>query len=205
MGWWSYKNSRKLEEVSKNLNEQEVETELYKVRERVNATFFGLILLKRQKDLLNNYLDLLESRISNIESAIKNGLMLASDQNSIVAEQIKIQQQVKETEIKIDAFCAILSDLTGKEISSDAELILPEISVTKDQNLNRPELLSFDFRIQQLEASKSLVKSSRMPKAFGFATLGYGSPPGNDFFTDEFGTYAAYWSRDKLENIRLEQ
>ena len=28
----------------------------------------------------------------------------------------------------------------------------------------------------------SLSQSKRMPKAFGFATLGYGNPPGQDFF-----------------------
>ena len=28
-----------------------------------------------------------------------------------------------------------------------------------------------------------------MPKAFGFATLGYGNPPGSDFFRDEFAPY----------------
>ncbi|MFN2312962.1 MAG: TolC family protein, partial [Bacteroidales bacterium] len=36
---------------------------------------------------------------------------------------------------------------------------------------------------QQLEVSKSLLKSQRMPKAFGFAQAGYGSPPGNNFLS----------------------
>jgi outer membrane protein TolC len=31
--------------------------------------------------------------------------------------------------------------------------------------------------------------SKRMPKAFGFATLGYGNPPGSNFFKDEFAPY----------------
>ncbi|HBQ81602.1 MAG TPA: hypothetical protein DD745_01800 [Bacteroidales bacterium] len=34
-----------------------------------------------------------------------------------------------------------------------------------------------------------MVQSKRMPKAFGFATLGYGNPPGMDFFNDSFDTY----------------
>ncbi len=208
------KNTRKLEEVSLQLSEQEVETELYKVREMVNGTFFGLILLKRQKELLGNYLDLFENKVSSIESAIENGMMLNSDKSSVVAEQIRLRQQVKETEIKISALCEVLSDLTGKNIDPDTEIILPELSVTKDQDLNRPELQSFDFRIQQLEAGKSLIKSSRMPKAFGFATLGYGSPPGNDFFTDEFGTYAVFgagiswkildWNNSKRDRQKIE-
>jgi outer membrane protein TolC len=34
-----------------------------------------------------------------------------------------------------------------------------------------------------------LIDSKRMPKAFGFATLGYGNPPGSNFFKDEFAPY----------------
>ncbi len=208
------KNSRELEEASLQLSEQEIEIELYKVREKVNSTFFGLILLKRQKELLNIYLVLFENKISNIESAIENGIMLPSDKNSILAEQIKLRQQIKETEIRISAYCEILSDLTAKDIQSDTELILPDLSVKKNQDINRPELMGLDFRIRQLEAGKSLIKSSRMPKAFGFATLGYGSPPGNDFFNDEFGTYAIVgagiswkifdWNNSKRDRQKIE-
>jgi outer membrane protein TolC len=47
----------------------------------------------------------------------------------------------------------------------------------------------FDLRREQLEASLRVTNSKRMPKAFGFATLGYGNPPGNNFFRDEFAPY----------------
>jgi outer membrane protein TolC len=208
------KNRRELEVLGLQLSEQEIETELYKVREKVNNTFFGLILLKRQKELLNNYLDLFKNRISSMESAINNGMMLPGDKNSILAEQLKLKQQLTETEIKISALCEILSDLTGKIIIPETELLLPDISPERDPEIKRPELLGLDFRIKQLEAGKSLIKSNRMPKAFGFATLGYGSPPGNNFFTDEFGSYAVVgagisweildWNNSKREKQKID-
>ncbi len=34
-----------------------------------------------------------------------------------------------------------------------------------------------------------VIESKRMPKAFGFATLGYGNPPGSNFFKNEFAPY----------------
>jgi outer membrane protein TolC len=34
-----------------------------------------------------------------------------------------------------------------------------------------------------------VIESKRMPKAIGFATLGYGNPPGSDFFKNEFAPY----------------
>jgi outer membrane protein TolC len=55
--------------------------------------------------------------------------------------------------------------------------------------LHRPEIQIFDLRKEQLSAGLQMVQSKRMPKAFGFATLGYGNPPGSDFFNDSFDTY----------------
>jgi outer membrane protein TolC len=55
--------------------------------------------------------------------------------------------------------------------------------------LSRPELQIFDLRREQLEATLQVIQSKRMPKAFGFATLGYGNPPGSNFFKDEFAPY----------------
>ena len=53
----------------------------------------------------------------------------------------------------------------------------------------RPELQMFDLRKNQLDASLGLIQSKRMPKVFGFATLGYGNPPGQNFFKSTFDTY----------------
>lgn len=46
-----------------------------------------------------------------------------------------------------------------------------------------------DLRKEQLEAGMQMIESKRMPKAFGFATLGYGNPPGSNFFKNEFAPY----------------
>jgi outer membrane protein TolC len=42
----------------------------------------------------------------------------------------------------------------------------------------------FDVRSRQLEVSKDLLKSQRMPRAFGFAEAAYGNPPGSNFFSE---------------------
>jgi outer membrane protein TolC len=55
--------------------------------------------------------------------------------------------------------------------------------------LSRPELQLFDLRKEQLAAGVKVIESKKMPKAFGFATLGYGNPPGSNFFKDEFAPY----------------
>jgi outer membrane protein TolC len=82
-----------------------------------------------------------------------------------------------------------LSVLTGIEIDQSAELVMPALSEEFSSELSRPELEVFDLRKDQLAASMKVINSKRMPKAYGFATLGYGNPPGNNFFKDEFAPY----------------
>lgn len=183
------KSGRKIELASLQLNEQEVEVELYKIREQVNSSYFSFILLKKQKELLAVYQNLIFEQLNSIESAIQNGLLLPSDKDVLRAEKVRLQQQIAETEIKINTSALILSDLTGKEINHDSEALLPDIQISNDPELNRPELMIFNLNSERLEAGRDLIKSSRKPKAFAFATLGYGKPAGNDFFSDSFGPY----------------
>jgi outer membrane protein TolC len=82
-----------------------------------------------------------------------------------------------------------LSDLTGIAIDDSTDFLITEEKAQMTSELMRPELQLFDLRKDQLTAGMQAIQSKRMPKAFGFATLGYGNPPGNDFFNDTFDTY----------------
>ena len=183
------KGARALEKADLNVNEKQTETDLYKLRGQVNSYYFNLLLLARQKELLNNYLELIKKRISSMQSALNNGVILKSDIDVLTAERIKLEQQLSENEIRKASLLKILSDLTGKEIDVSTEFILPPQAGDLTNELVRPELQLFDLRKEQLAAGMKIIESKRMPKAFGFATLGYGNPPGSNFFKDEFAPY----------------
>ncbi len=183
------KNSKNLEKAELGINQKQTETDLYKLRGQINTCFFSLLLLSRQKELLNTYLELIVKRIASLQSALDNGTITKSDIDVMTSEKIKISQQISENEIQKTSLLKILSSLTGSEIDSSAELVLPLISGELNKELSRPELEMFDLRKEQLAAGLKVMESKRMPKAFGFATLGYGNPPGNNFFKDEFAPY----------------
>jgi outer membrane protein TolC len=132
---------------------------------------------------------LLNKRISALQSAVKNGVILKSDADVLTAEKIKLGQQLEENEIRRSALFKILSEMTGIEAGPSSSLMLPSFPAEFTNEIRRPELELFDLRKQQLEAGISMIDSKRMPRAFGFATLGYGNPPGNNFFKDEFAPY----------------
>jgi outer membrane protein TolC len=183
------KSARALENADLKVNEKQYETDLYKVREQINIYYFSLMLLNSQKQLLNNYLELIMKRISAMQSALINGVILKSDIDVLTSEKINIEQQISENLIRKTSLLKILSGFTGKTIDAATEFILPQQTSAQTNDISRPELQLFDLKREQLSAGVKMIESKRLPKAFGFATFGYGNPPGNNFFRDEFAPY----------------
>jgi outer membrane protein TolC len=183
------KGARYLEKASLKVNEKQTETDLYKLREQINGYYFNLMLLARQKELLLNYLELIKKKIEAMQSAVANGVILKSDIDVLTSEKINLEQQLSENEIRKTTLLKVLSDITGKEIDASTELVVPSISAELTDEISRPELQLFDMKKEQLAAGIKAIDSKRMPVAFGFATFGYGNPPGSNFFKDEFAPY----------------
>jgi outer membrane protein TolC len=183
------KGARDLEKADLNINEKQTETDLYKLRSQINGYYFNLLLLARKKELLNNYLDIIKKRIATMQSGINNGVIIKSDADVLTSEKIKLEQQLAENEIRKKSLLKILSGLTGNDIDNSTEFVPPSQSNELSNDITRPELQVFDLRKEQLNASLKVIQSKRLPKAVGFASLGYGNPPGSNFFKNEFAPY----------------
>lgn len=183
------KSARAVEKASLAVSRKESETDIYKLRSQVNSLYFNILLLEKQKEILGDYSVLVTRRISSMQSALDNGVIIRSDLDVMIAEKIKIDQQTGENLIMKNALLKQLSDLTGIETGDSFKLVLPDIWENQPEEINRPELQLFDLKKEQLAAGLNVISSKRMPKAFGFATLGYGNPPGNNFFKDAFEPY----------------
>lgn len=203
------KAAKELEKADLEVNVKQSEADIYKLRSQVNGLYFSILLASRQEELQNNFLSLLNNRIQTIESAVRNGVRMRSDADILKAEKIRVEQQINDIAVRKRSMLKILSELTGLETDADIRLILPEKINIKEDEIKRPELEMFDLRQQQLDAGISMAGTKRLPKAFGFATIGYGNPPGNNFFKDQFDTYYMIgagikwnifdWSRAKNE------
>ena len=183
------KSARAIERTELGINQKQTETDLYKLRGQINSYYFSVMLLERQREILDSFLNLLEKRILSMKSGIENGVLLKTDLDVLYSEQIRIRQQITENSLRKSALLKILSDLTGSAIDDSTQFVITGKSAETTNELMRPELQLFELRKDQLDANLQAVQSKRMPKAFGFASLGYGNPPGNDFFNDEFDTY----------------
>ena len=178
------RNARAVEQVVSELNMQQNEADIYRLREQVNNYFFPLLLTESQLEVTDLLISDLEARIREASSGIDNGVVPAVTLDVLRAEMIRAEQTASELRQRRDALVSALEQITGMSGLKGFDLLLPEPVITGDETPDNPELRLFDVRKRQLEVSKSLLKSQRMPKAFGFAQAGYGNPPGNDFFSE---------------------
>jgi outer membrane protein TolC len=184
------KGARALEKAGYRVSEKQLEADLYALRGQVTHYYFGILLLDRQRELLESYLETIEKRMASLDAAILNGMVLKSDLDVLLAGKLGLTQQITENRIRREALLKVLSDITGITLDASVKLMLPVAGVIPGNDLQRPELQLFDLKKEQLDVSKQLIDSRKMPRLFGFATLGYGNPPGNNFFKDEFAPFA---------------
>jgi len=183
------KNARKLGQADLAISQKETETGLWKIRDEVTNYFFSILLLSKQEEVLDNYLGVIDRKMNALRSAVDNGAALRSDLDVLGSEKIRITQQIEGNQIRKNALINILSGLTGKPIHPSSRFVLPEPGSSLSYELRRPELDLLDLSMNRLSAVSATIGSQRTPKAFGFATLGYGNPPGNNFLRDEFAPY----------------
>jgi len=178
-----------IEEINLQIDQQNVDIELYKVKERVNLIYFNVLLLRENIRVIELHKDILSSKLKDVESGIKNGTILASNTDIIKAEIIQIEQSQAELNIGIQASINILNELTGLELNSGTEFQEPDVSIDLNNYLNnRPEFYLFILQQNKLEASKKVKGSKLLPRLYAFGQAGYGRP-GYDMLKNEFDDF----------------
>lgn len=186
----STKQAKSIEMAEFRSREKQTESDLYKLKSQVNSYYFNILLLEKHEELSNIYIETIGKRMNSLDAAVKNGVILATERDVLLSEKINLEQQLADIAVQKKALQKVLSDLTGSTIDSNTKLVLPLTEAIQTPSLSRAELQLFDLRKNQLDASIKLLESKRRPRIFGFATLGYGNPPGNNFFKDEFAPFA---------------
>jgi outer membrane protein TolC len=87
-----------LEDATLQLNMINNEAEIYKMRERVNAIFFSIMLYDRNLEVVENTLSDLTVRLKKVEALVLEGVSLPANAEALKAEILKARQ--RQTEIQ---------------------------------------------------------------------------------------------------------
>ena len=178
-----YTKSRKEAVLAeKEVSSKSVEVELYALADKVNQLYFGILVLDEQLRLNDLASGILEDNRKIIRSYIDNGLAKPSDLAKVDAELIANSQQRTRICSSRKAYTQVLSVMTGRELSEEDTFVRPEPVLYSDSpQSNRPELQLYDAMAASIEAGRTAVKSTLMPRFSLFAQGLYGYPGLNMF------------------------
>ena len=158
------------------VQQKQVEVNVYQLKRQVNQLYFSVLLVQEKQSLLNAKKSQLEARLKEVKSGIEYGTVLPASDKVLEAELIKIEQQFVELKFNKKSLLETLSSLLGEDIDESSVLESPEIDLSLNSQVNRPELEFFQLKKEQIKANEQLLSKENAPKLFGFATGGYGNP-----------------------------
>ena len=185
-------SQKNISKSAAEVNEKQLDVDMYAIKERVNQLFFGILLLDAQLEQIDLYTKELERNYNKINSYISNGIANQSDLDVIRVEMLKTEQQQSTILLTRKSYLEILSIFIGETLGEKTELTRPLVSdVILDADISSPELDLFSAKYRYLEEQKSLLNANYMPKIGLFTQGGYGRPALNMLKSDFRGFYIA--------------
>ena len=183
------KQRRALSQTDADLQQQNLTTELYKLKDRINQLFFGALLIDGQ--LQQNELAAKDIRtgIKGVEATIQNGTGYTSSLNKLKAELLKTNQHAVELHASKKAYIDMLSLFINQPINETTELIKPTPPTIKTDSINRPELKAYDLQIQSYAEQTRLTKLNLNPQLNAFFQGGMGKPNPVNFLSTQVSGY----------------
>jgi outer membrane protein TolC len=168
---------------------RKVEVELYKLKERVNQIYLGMLYLDEQLKQVELVREDLQVGIKRVEAQVNNGVAFRSNLNLLKAELLKTDQRLIELRASRKGLLETLGLFLGQTLAANATLEKPAIQTFQaESEISRPELRLFQGQSALLAQQNNLIRSKNLPKASVFVQGGYGRP-GLNMLTNDFDLY----------------
>jgi len=181
------RQQRLMQETNATVDEGKLDVELYKIRERINQLFFGILLVAeqiKQTTLLEN--DILLG-LKKAEASFANGVAFKSNVDILKAELLKTDQRKTEFNMLLKAYIDMLGLFIDRPLDEHTILEKPT-TVSTSQDISRPEIKMYNSQLISVQAQRKLLRARTMPKLSLFVQGGYGRPALN-LLSNNFDAY----------------
>jgi len=180
----------KKEEIQLNaeLEQQKIEENGMFIDNIVDETFLGIILIHNGLKILEIQHDILNTQLKNTQAFVQEGKLLQKDLLQVEMSVIDLETRIEEMKSEDLKYRNMLSELTGKEITQEDRLIVPN-TAEMNEKITDPAFPQLDIQTQKIELNRKLSRSSALPKAQLLGMAGYGKP-GINYFVNEPNWYS---------------
>jgi outer membrane protein TolC len=172
-----------------------IHTSLFALRQEVQGAFFGAALLQERAGELRATIADLEARLAEARPRVREGTALRGEAAALEATLLERRQDLMTLRGDRAASLAVVAALTGRSITDDAVLVLPDLAAPAtearaaiDRQRGRPEYEQFARMRERLERQEQVAGAQSWPRLSSFARLGYGRP-GLNPLGDAFDSY----------------
>jgi len=171
------KEQKALQQLNASVENQKVEVELYKLKERINQLYLSILYLDEQLKQVDLVKADIKTGIKRVDAQVKNGVAFKSNLNMLQAELLKTEQRAVEVKSSRKGLIDALSLFTARELDGNTILEKPFIPQLKNENeISRPELKVYNEQEKLISQQDKLITAKNLPKASLFAQGGYGRP-----------------------------
>lgn len=175
---------QKISKLNTETQRQQLEVELFQVRERVNQVYLSILYLDEQLKQIDLITNDIQTGINKTQAQVNNGVAFRSNLDVLNAELLKNKQRTIELQASREGLLETLGLFTGEQYSPSSVLTKPGMAALA-HDINRPELTLFGDRQKLAEQQKSLLIAKNMPRLSLFGQGGYGRP-GLNMLNSEF-------------------
>jgi outer membrane protein TolC len=178
------------EKLKQEIGKQNITTQLYNIKNQVADIYYSIILIDRQKEILDSSLSFLNIRRKTLVSMVSNGVILGSDLDKMDMEIIKLEQNISSVKSRKKMLSSVLTNLTGIDI--DKVILEPktEIKIVNQYWGKRPEITLFSLKKDLLDANTNILDLKNKPKIVFFGKAGIGYPNPFNFFDENISPFA---------------
>lgn len=183
------KDQKNMQHLNEEAEQEKVEVELYKLKERINQLFLGVLFLDEQMKQLGLVKDDLNNGIKKTEAQVNSGVAFRSNLNVLKAELLKADQRAIEIKASRKGYTDVLGLFINQNLGDDVQLEKPAtVPILATSDILRPELKLYNTQEKLLNGQFKIIDSRNKPKASLFAQGGYGRP-GLNFLNNEFAMF----------------
>lgn len=167
---------KNVQQVNAIVEDQKAEVELYKVKDRINQLFLGILFLDAQLKQAELVKQDIKLGIQRTTAQVNNGTALRSSQQLLEAELLEDDQRTISLTADRKGLLAVLSLFINKSLPGNIQLQRPVMNATLNGANNRPEMKLFNYQDSLLGSQRELVNAGLRPRASLFVEGGYGRP-----------------------------
>lgn len=183
------KKNSALQETASLVEDQKLEVELYKIKERINQIYFGALLINEQIAQIDLVKKDIETSLLKMESAIRNGTAFRTNADILQAEVLKTDQRAVELKAARKSYLDMLGMFIHQSLNERTVLQKPQaLAIQNEPIISRPEISLYNYQSQLYAAQQQVTNTRVVPRVSLFAQGGYGRP-GLNMLLNEFDTY----------------